>query len=435
MKKIHRDILALSVPAVIATITTPLLGLMDTAFTGHMGGAVYLAGIALGGNLFNLVYWQFGFLRMATSGLTAQAVGASDEKEQWFVLYRSLSFALVAGLILIALQWPIAMLYKFLADPGGSAWEQAQLYFSILIWGAPAVLATTAFSGWFVGMHSSARAMWMSIAIDVANIILTAALVLGCKMKVPGVAIGTLVAQYTGLFVAVALAVKGKSLPRFNLKELIVGKELKRYFSVSSDIFLRTLCIIAVTLWFTRMGARSGSTVLAANALLMQLFILFSHVMDGLAYAGEALVGSAVGRRDRPELISAVKALLKWGVVTALIFTTIYFFCGEEVLNLLSDDEGVRITAREYLPWAVSIPLLSFGAFIWDGVFIGATATRSMLVSIAASTALFFVLEFALRPSLGNNALWIAFLAYLLFRSVSLTIIFSLSKSWQLRQR
>lgn len=435
MKKLHRDILALSVPAVIATITTPLLGLMDAAFTGHMGGAVYLAGIALGGNLFNLIYWLFGFLRMATSGLTAQAVGSGNVEEQWMVLYRSLAVALIAGVALIILQWPIAALYEFLADPAGDAWSEARNYFTILIWGAPASLATTAFSGWFIGMHRSSKAMWMSIAIDLANIAVTATLVLGIGMKVEGVAAGTLAAQYSGLIVAAVLARRRAAPARLSLRRLLVGSELRRFFSVSRDIFLRTLCVIAVTLWFTRAGAQMGSVILAANALLMQLFILFSHVMDGLAYAGEALVGSAIGRHDSRGLKATVRALLKWGFGAAIAFTALYFFCGEEVMALLSDDPGVRKAAGDFMPWAVTVPLVSFGAFIWDGVFIGATATRRMLLSMAWSTALYFAVYFLLRSFLGNDALWIAFLTYLFTRSITLTIAFSRPKCWLPRQR
>ncbi|MBD5317356.1 MAG: MATE family efflux transporter [Bacteroides sp.] len=431
MKRIHRDILALSVPAVIASVTTPLLGLMDTAFTGHMGGAVYLAGIALGGNLFNLIYWLFGFLRMGTSGLTAQAVGSADSRRQWLTLYRSLAVAAAAGLALIALQGPVASLYMFLTSPEPQAWQEGLLYFRILIWGAPAFLATVALSGWFIGMARSSKAMWMSIAIDVINLAVSATLVAGIGMKVPGVAIGTLAAQWGGLGAGLLMVRSLGSFPRFSLAEIFDRAELKRFASVNRDIFLRTLCLIAVTLWFTREGARQGSTMLAANALLMQLFILFSFFMDGLAYAGEALAGSRVGAGDVAGLKATVRALVKWGAAVAVVFTVIYFFCGEAIMRLLSDDEGVRAAAADYLPWAVTIPLMSFMAFTWDGVFIGATATRSMLGSMALSTALFFILIAALSSLPANTALWIAFLAFLLCRSVTLSIAFSSRKSWK----
>lgn len=341
MNSLNRQILALSVPAVIATVTTPLLGLMDTAFTGHMGGAVYLGGIALGGNLFNLVYWLFGFLRMGTSGLTAQAVGAADTRRQWLTLYRSLAVAGIAGVALIFLQWPLAAAYRVVTQPDAAAWTEASRYFKILVWGAPAVLGTTAMAGWFVGMQSSKRAMWMSIVIDIVNIFLSALLVLLAGMKVPGVATGTLVAQWIGLGAALWMASRMGVMPRFRLSEVLETAELRRFLSVNRDIFLRTLCLIAVTLWFTRAGASEGTVILAANALLMQLFILFSYVMDGLAYAGEALVGSCVGAGDSVRFRRTVGALMRWSVAVALVFTAVYFVCGEGVMTLLSDDISI----------------------------------------------------------------------------------------------
>lgn len=424
MKRIHRDILALSVPSVIASVTTPLLGLMDTAFTGHMGGAVYLAGIALGGNLFNLVYWMFGFLRMGTSGITAQAVGSGDTRQQWLTLYRALAMAVAAGAVIIALQQPLASVYHYFTGPDESAWREADRYFKILVWGAPASLSAFALSGWFIGMYQSKSAMWMSIAIDSFNIAATATLVLGCALKVDGVATGTLIAQWAGVAVGILMARRLGRPPKVSLGELLDSIQLRRFMSVNRDIFLRTLCLIAVTLWFTRAGAREGSVTLAANALLMQLFILFSYVMDGLAYAAEALAGTRVGAHDETGLRRTVSALMKWGAGTALVFTAVYFFCGEGILDLLSDDEGVRSAARDYLPWAVCVPIVSFMAFTWDGVFIGATATRWMLMTMALSATVYFAVYFVLKPWFGNTALWIAFLSFLGVRSISLSIVF-----------
>lgn len=423
MNNLNRQILALSVPAVIATVTTPLLGLMDTAFTGHMGGAVYLAGIALGGNLFNLVYWLFGFLRMGASGLTAQAVGASDRRQQWLTLYRSLAVAFFSGLAIIVLQWPVASVYRAITMPDAEAWAEASEYFSILVWGAPAVLATTAMAGWFVGMQSSKRAMYMSLIIDVVNIAMTAALVLGAGMKVPGVAVGTLVAQWAGFAAALLMAVRMRPLSVVTLRDIVEPSELRRFFAVNRDIFLRTLCLIAVTLWFTRAGASSGTLTLAANALLMQLFILFSYVMDGLAYAGEALAGKCVGASDRRAFMLTVRALMLWGGAVAIVFTVLYLFFGEDVLALLSNDAGVLSVASGYLLWAVAIPLTGFAAFTWDGVFIGATATRRMLLAMFISASVYFVVYFTLRDMLGNHALWMAFTAFLLMRSLSMTVM------------
>lgn len=411
-------------PAVVATVTTPLLGIMDTAFTGHMGSAVFLGGIALGGNLFNMIYWLFGFLRMGTSGLTAHAVGAADRHECRVILYRSLLVAFAAGGAIIILQWPLALLYRAVTGPEPEAWRQALTYFRILVWGAPATLATTAMSGWFVGMQTSKNAMWMSIAIDVVNILLTALAVLGLHMKVAGVATGTLVAQWTGFGVAMWLAWRLGPMPRLRLREILEPSRLRKFATVNRDIFLRTLCLIAVTLWFTKAGASAGTVTLAANALLMQFFLLFSYVMDGLAYAGEALAGSAVGARDGASMRVTVKALMKWGTVVALVFTVVYALGGEAILGFLSSERHVVAAARDYLPWAVSIPLVGFAAFTWDGVFIGATATRAMLLAMGLSAALYFAVFLTLRHVIGNHALWLAFIVFLLGRSVAMSVLY-----------
>lgn len=431
MNPINRKILALSAPAVIATITTPLLGLMDTAFTSHMGGADYLAGIALGGNLFSIVYWLFGFLRMGTSGLTAQAVGAADEEKKWLALYRSVALAFGLGLIIIILQQPIEHLYRIATDPEPHAWAEAETYFRILVWGAPATLGAYALTGWFVGIQNSKSAMWISIIIDVVNIAVTSLFVIGLKMKVPGVASGTLIAQYTGLATGFIFVLRSGKPVRTTLKAILDSDELSRFIKVNRDIFLRTLCLIAVTLLFTRIGAEQGTVILAGNTILMQLTLLFSYVMDGVAYAGESLVGSEIGARNHRGLINTCKALMRWGVVTAIIFSAIYFACGEWILTLLSDDPSVREAASRYLPWIVAIPLAAFAGFVWDGVFIGATATQWMLASMAVSAVVFFAIAGLAHGGMGNHGLWMAFTCYLASRSITLSIAFSAGKCWK----
>lgn len=300
----HREILALSVPAVIATITTPLLGLIDTTFTGHMGGAVYLAGVALGSNLFNLIFWLFGFLRMGTSGLTAQASGAGSPCDEMLVLTRSALLGLAAGIIIIALQEPLTALYNYVVDSDTNSRIEATHYIHIVIWGAPAVLLTTVLTGWFIGLGAAREAMWMSIIIDVVNIAASSMFVLGMHLKTEGVAAGTLIAQWSGVIAGMALArpyIKSR-LSQIKWRTIIDTEALGRFFRVNRDIFLRTLCLIFVTLWFTRAGAGQGNMILAANAILMQLFILFSYFMDGLAYSAETLAGRATGAGNGNEM-------------------------------------------------------------------------------------------------------------------------------------
>lgn len=416
-RQIDRQIIALSVPAVIATITTPLLGLMDTAFTGHMGGAVYLAAIALGGNVFNLLYWLFGFLRMGTSGFTAQAYGAGDSHGTATALMRGLTVAVMLGAVIVILQRPIIGLFGMVMDPEADAWSEALTYLHILAWGAPAVLTTTVMTGWLIGMNNTRTAMWMSIAIDVVNLAVSAALVLGLHMKVEGVAIGTLSAQWAGVIIGAVMIARYKLSLRIGIGELFEKRAMKRYFSVNGDIFLRTLCLIGVTLWFTRAGAEQGTVTLAANAMLMQLFILFSYFMDGVAYAAEAMAGKAAGAHDDRGLRDVIGGVMRLGSLLALIFAVLYFTAGEWILELLSDDTGVTDAARDYLPWTVAVPIVSFGAFMWDGICVGTTMTRRMLLSMAVATLVYFIIYFTAVPCLGNHGLWLAFTAYLASRS------------------
>ncbi len=423
MKSINREILALAVPSIVANITTPLLGLVDTAITGHLGSEIFLAAIAVGSGMFNMLYWLFAFLRMGTSGMTAISYGSHDPQSQALVLYRGLLIALVASLMIIAVSSPICNLLLWFMDADPATSSLARQYFGIVVWGAPAVLGSYVLNGWFLGMQSSRRPMTISIVINVCNIAISPVLAFIFGMKLTGVAIGTLSAQWIGLIVGLIMCrayhpVSQKFNEIFNLVQL------RRYFTINRDIFLRTLCLIVVTLWFTREGAKQSDTMLAVNALLMQLFILFSYMIDGFAFAGEALVGRFVGTHDTASLKTCIRGLMKWGAILALIYTCIYFLAGQEILSILTDDAGVLSVAREYLPWAVTVPLAGFLAFIWDGVYIGGTATRGMLLSMAGAMIVFFITYFTLFPYLHNHALWLAFILYLFTRGLLQTILF-----------
>lgn len=419
----NRKILALAVPSIITNITTPLLGLMDVAIVGHMGSAVYIAAIAVGGTMFNLLYWLFGFLRMGSSGMTAQAYGAGDTHDIAVVLYRSLLVAACVGVMLVLVHYPVGVYALKFMDADMETQRFAMKYFSILVWGAPAVLGTYALSGWFLGMQNAKASMWMSILINVSNIAVSFILVLGFRLKIEGVAFGTLTAQWIGVVYGLCVVANKYSVPVPAFGDLVDRVGLKRFFSVNVDIFLRTLCLVAVTMWFTRAGAAQGTLILAANTLLMQFFMLFSYFMDGFGFAGEALVGRYVGARDTNMAKQSISMLMKWGAVLAILFSLLYFAVGAEFLEILSSDRKVTDTARDYFYWVVALPLLSFSAFSWDGIYIGATDTRAMLVSIAVATMVYFAAYCFLFPLLGNHGLWIAFLAYLLVRGVVLSLM------------
>ncbi len=413
---LDRQILGLALPAIVANITTPLLSLVDVAIVGHLGSAVYVGAIAVGGSIFSMLYWLFGFLRFGTSGLTAQALGRGSARQTSLLLQRSLLIALGFGIILITAHYPLGhAALSFMdtdADTAGKAW----LYFSILIYGAPASLATFALTGWFVGMQDTRTPMWISLLVNVVNITASLILVYAMDYDLAGVAYGTLLAQWTGFIVSAATcAIHYKVRPQ-PLSELLHVSELKTFFKVNTDIFLRTVCLIAVTVWFTRTGAGLGPVMLAVNTLLMQFFILFSYIMDGFAFAGEAICGKSYGASDSHSLNRQIHRLLQWGLALAAVFTAGYALGGQYLIALLTNNSGVIETAEKYRLWAAGIPLAGFMAFTWDGVLTGVTRTRLMLGTMSAASAIFFILYLLLFPAIGNHGLWTAFLAYLFTR-------------------
>ena len=414
LRKTDKEILAIALPAIASNITTPLLGLADAAITGHIGEAVFLAAIAVGGTMFNMLYWVLNFLRMGSGGLTAQAYGRGDMDAAATVLWRGLLLAYALGTAIIALSGSAGYAALRFLDADGATASYAQRYFSIAVWGAPAVLASYVLTGWFLGMQNSRAPMWMALWTNVVNIAVSVGLVVGAGWKIEGVATGTLVAQWAG--VALGLVLLRRYRPRaVALRRLVRGDGLRRYFSVNADIFLRTLCLVAVTVWFTRSGAQAGVVTLAANALLMQLFMLLSFFMDGFAYAGEAIGGRCYGAADGAGLHTVVRTLLRWGAALALLFGAAYLAGGRLILELLTDRREVVADAMRYLPWAAAVPLAGVWAFVWDGIFIGMTRTRAMLAAMAAAMAVFFA-AWTLTRAMGNHGLWLAFVLYLATR-------------------
>lgn len=377
---------------------------------------MYLAAIAIGGSVFNMLYWLFGFLRMGSSGLTAQACGAGDSRQCSVVLYRALAVALVAGVVVIAACGPLTRAVLAFMDAGGDTGRLAGEYVAVCVYGAPAVLATYVLSGWFLGMQNSRAQMWISVSVNLFNIAASLVLVYGLGAGIRGVAAGTLSAQWVGVAVGIWICRRNYRLERVAVGEIFDWHGLRRFFSVNIDIFLRTVCLIAVTIWFTRTGARQSTVMLDVNALLMQLFMLFSYFMDGFAYAGEALCGRMAGAGDRRGLARSVRSLIGWGLTLAVVFTLLYIAAGNRMIGLMSGEREVVDAASEYLGWAVTVPLAGFLAFTWDGVLIGTTRTRLMLVSMGAASAVFFIVYFLSFPALGNHGLWLAFVMYLLVR-------------------
>lgn len=426
-----RQILDIALPSIVSNITVPLLGLVDVAITGHLGNAVYIGAIAVGAMVFNLVYWIFGFLRMGTSGTTSQALGRRDLAEVVRLLVRSLAVALALALLLVVFQRPLLRLMMALISPTPDVAPLVVTYYGICIWGAPAMLSLYGLSGWFIGMQNTRIPMLVAIVQNVANIVASLVLVCLLGMKMEGVALGTVLAQYAGVAVAVALLVRhyGRLRRHYQSDGLFARRAMARFFSVNRDIFLRTLFLVAVNLSFTSLGARQGVTPLAVNALLMQLFLLFSYVMDGFAYAGEAIGGRYYGAHNSEAFVATVRRLFVWGGVVAALFSVAYAVGGRAFLSLLTDDTTVKAAAADYFPWALAIPLVGVAAFIWDGVFIGVTATRLMLLSSAVAAAAFFAVSLGLFQPMGNHALWLGMTVFLLSRGVVQTVAY-FAKRW-----
>ena len=415
-----REILQIAIPSIVSNITVPLLGLVDTTIVGHLGTASYIGAIAVGGMLFNIIYWIFGFLRMGTSGMTSQAYGQKDEAETMRILVRSTGIGMLIALVLIILQYPIERTAFIFIKATPEVEGLASLYFRICIWGAPAVLGLYSISGWCIGMQNSRYPMYIAITQNIVNILVSLVLVYAFDMKIEGVAIGTLVAQYSGFIMAIWLwSSHFRHLLRYvHLQTLMTKGAIRRFFEVNRNIFLRTLCLVSVTMYFTSAGAKQGDVVLAVNTLLMHFFTFFSYIMDGFAYAGEALAGKYIGANDRPALRQMIRQLFVWGIGLSVAFTLVYSIGGETFLALLTNEKSVITTSNTYFYWVLAIPLAGFAAFLYDGIFIGATATGLMLRAMFVASVAFFGIYFGCRGIMGNHALWLAFITYLALRGI-----------------
>ena len=419
-----RKILQIALPSIVSNITVPLLGMIDVAIVGHMGSPVYIGAVAVGSMIFNLVYWLFGFLRMGSSGLTSQALGRRDFTEVMRLLVRSTTIALGIALMLILLQISMKWAAFELIGPTADVAPIAQTYFYIVIWGAPAVLGLYSLSGWYIGMQNTRFPMFISIMQNVVNILASLTLVYGFGMKIEGVAWGTVIAQYAGFIVALGLLLRyyGRLRGYLVLRGTFVREAMGRFFHVNSDIFLRTLCLVAVNLFFTSAGARSGAVILSVNTVLMQLYLFFSYFMDGFAYAGEALGGKTYGARNVVAFRETLHRLWIWALIVTLAYTLLYIGGGRWIVGILTDEAQVLEASQEYLCWIWLIPAAGAAAFIWDGVFIGITATRGMLVSSFLSALGFFIVYLLAESYLGNHGLWLAMIIYLALRGILQTI-------------
>ena len=432
----NKRILSLALPNIITNITVPLLGMVDMAIVGRLS-ASHIGAIAIGTQIFNLIYWNFGFLRMGTSGFTAQAYGAHNFDEAVRIFVRAIAIAIAVAFTLILLQWPISRLSLLIFKGGQEVIQLALTYFFVRIWAAPATLGLYAIKGWFIGMQNSRLPMWIAIFLNCVNIVCSLLFVLVFHWDIKGVALGTVIAQYSGFAIGLFFLVREmrrikphttiqlKIIPL--LKASLHWSQLKLFFKVNGDIFLRTVCLSAVFTFITAASSHISAEVLAIDALLMQFFTLFSYIMDGFAYAGESLVGRYIGARDSRSLHLSVKLLLRWGLGLTLLFTALYAIGGEWFLRIFSDKPDIIQGTLHYLFWTLIIPVCGFSAFLFDGIFVGATASRTMRNSMFVASATFFAVYYLGKhflpahladPFVWNNILWTAFMAFLALRGL-----------------
>lgn len=423
---INRKILDFAVPNIISNITIPLLGLVDMALMGHMDSVVFIGAIALGSALFNVIYWSFGFLRMSTSGLAAQAYGKKDVQESGLLLLRALAVSFSGGLLLWILQIPIEIIgFKLL---GGSEEVQtlAREYFRIRIWAAPASISIFALSGWFLGMHNARIPMTISIFINIFNIVFNAFFVLVLGMRSEGVALGTVIAQYGGLILAFYFLLKKfpEALPHLKWRHLFPLHKFKMFLSVSGDIFIRTLFVILTFTFFVSKSAGQGDVILGVNSLFREFIMLFALIMDGFAFAAEPIIGGMIGRKSYREIRPAIKKIFIWGTGATAILTLIFWGGSDFLMRLLTDQDTVIQAAQPYMWYVALIPISGFAAFLWDGIYIGFTSSRQMLYAVLVSCLMvFFPVYYIFEPSFGNHALWWALLSFFASRGIIQTLM------------
>ena len=419
----NKEILRIAIPNIISNITVPIMGIVGTMIAGHMGEAVSSIGsLAIGVTIFNFIYWNCAFIRMGTSGITAQAFGAGDNRTTTLMLARSVMVALVVGLLMLILQRPIGEAAIKIMNGG----EQVAEYFYARIWAVPAGVLLFALNGWLTGMQNAIIPMIVAIVVNVIHIACSLWFAFPLGFGITGIAYASVVAQWTGVVITALICWLHyrQKMAKISLAEVVDLAALKEFFSINSDIIVRTLCIVAAYTFFTAASARMGDdTILAVNTILLELFTLFSYMTDGFAYAAEALTGRFIGARDGASLRQCVKRCMLWSIVVGVGYSALYTGFWRELLGLFIED-GAENSAQlldyagRYIGWIITIPLAASLPFMMDGVMVGATQSRIMRNSMLLATVAYFSLFYSLRPVIGNNALWLAFTSFMALRGI-----------------
>ncbi len=431
----YRDIVRIAWPIILANAAIPLLGLVDTAVVGNLGDPIYLGAVAIGATIFNFIYWGFGFLRMATTGLTAQAMGAKNPREVDATLFRATLAGAALGVGFLVLQWPIGATALYLIGGSEQVQTLAWSYFTIRIWGAPAMFATMAIMGWFIGQEKTRLVLIIQLLLNGLNILLDIWFVIGLGWAADGVAAATAIAEWTAFAAAVGLVLfvrhqqhgahpeKGAThIPP--LSEILEPRAVRRTVMVNSDVMIRSFCLVIGFTWFTAQGAKMGDIILAANAVLMQFFFVSTYLVDGIAIATETLVGKFKGARDRGALRETVQRAFVMGGVISVVMSGLIFVFGVPGIHGLTNVASVQETATTFLPYMILMPMIGVWCFVLDGIFIGATRTADMRNAMLVSIAVYIAAWFALAPAFGNHGHWIAFLGFFAIRGITLGMLY-----------
>ena len=423
-RETHKRVWLIAGPIIISNISVPMLGAVDTAVMGHLPDPKYLGGVAIGAMVFTFIYWGFGFLRMGTGGLTAQAFGSQDADEVRACLARAAVIGIPAALILIVLQLPIASVAFSILEASAEVEALAQEYFFVRIWGAPATLMNFALLGWFIGCQNTKAALWHQLSLNGVNIVLDLVFVVWFGWGVAGVAAATAIADAVAVVIGLFLALpilRGLG-GQFVRAKILEASKIKRTVALNIDIFIRTICLVSAFAYFTAQGAAFGNVVLAANAVLLNFQTFMAHALDGFAHSAEALGGGAIGAKDRRAFRDAVRVSVFWGLVVAVGFSLLYLVAGPVIIDVLTGIETVRETGRDFLVWSAVMPLIAVFPFLLDGIFLGATRGATMRNAMIVSLMIYVACCYLLVPLWGNDGLWASLTIFMGARGLTLGV-------------
>lgn len=424
MKLLHREVLSLATPSIIANITVPLVGLVDLAIAGHYGDAASIGGIAVGTLLFDFLYWNMGFLRIGTGGITAQAFGRNDREGAIDTFCQGMVTAWLAALACLLLNGLYVEVALKVMGCSPEAMDIARQYFAIRIWALPATLSLMVFKGWFIGMQNTVYTMIVDIWVNVINMLFSWYLTFHTPMGIAGVAVGTIIAQWSGFLLScILLCIKYRDYIKLtNLKRSIRWEGISKFFQINGNLFIRAVCLNVLYVFFSVFASHYGDTELSVAAVMMKIFMLYSYFLDGFAYAGEALTGRFIGERNSGMLHNTVYSTFFWVGIITVLSTALYIIFPHQILSLVTDDPGVQAGCEPYIFWMALMPLFSCVAFTWDGIFVGATASQHLRNSLVISAILFFITYDVFYRIIGCQAIYLAYFVHLVFRTIYMSL-------------